>query len=183
MAMMTFRTLASAALVVGGLACASGPDTVEEQENLQERAEGTLREMQAKDSGLEALIDQSYGYVVFPEISKGGVLVGGATGTGVAYEQGVPIGSVTVNQASIGATLGGQSFSELILFENEATFRRITGGKFTFGADASAVALKAGAAASGAFRDGVAVFVMPRGGLMVDLSVRGQELDFQPAID
>jgi hypothetical protein len=50
-----------------------------------------------------------------------------------------------------------------------------------FAASASAVALKAGAAASAKYEDGVAVFTKPRGGLMVEAAIGGQEFGFVPA--
>ena len=53
-------------------------------------------------------------------------------------------------------------------------------GKLKFGANASAVALKSGVAATTKFDDGVAVFVRPTAGLMVEASVGGQSFSFQP---
>ncbi|HLU68324.1 MAG TPA: lipid-binding SYLF domain-containing protein, partial [Kofleriaceae bacterium] len=132
------------------------------------------------DPGLQQILDQAYGYAVFPEIGKGGAIVGGAYGRGIVYEQGRKVGFVELNQGSIGAQLGGQTFSEIIVFSNRAALDRLKAGNFDLGADASAVVLTTGAAAGARFERGVAVFVLPQGGLMVDVSVNGQQLNYQP---
>jgi hypothetical protein len=54
-------------------------------------------------------------------------------------------------------------------------------GDYTLGADASVVVLTTGAAESANFARGVAAFVMPLGGAMVDVSIAGQRIQFTPA--
>jgi lipid-binding SYLF domain-containing protein len=136
--------------------------------------------MKARDPGLGNLLDSAYGYAVFPDIGKGGVIVGAAYGRGVLYEHGHQVGYLELNQGSIGAQLGGQTFAELIVFRDRFAVERLKAGSFELGANASAVALQSGAAASAAFADGVAVFTLPHGGLMAELSVSGQKLNYQP---
>src|ERR1700754_1285322 len=55
----------------------------------------------------------SYGYAVFPNVGKGGLVVGAAHGSGHVYANGVPLGKITLNQVSIGAQAGGQDYSEM----------------------------------------------------------------------
>jgi lipid-binding SYLF domain-containing protein len=174
-------SVAAAAVVFAG-ACASAPDTEEEQASLEARAESTKAEMIARDPGLQTLLNRASGYVVFPSIGKGGVIVGGAAGTGVVYERGQVIGYAELNQGSIGAQLGGQTFGELMVFGDPNTWQRfLLGEEFSTGGNVSAVAVNKGAAAGANFRSGVGVFVMPKGGLMLDISVAGQTLKFIPA--
>jgi len=161
-------------------ACATAPDTLAERRSLDANAEATLETMTARDPGLNQLLEGAAGYAVFPGIGKGGVLAGGAHGIGVVYERGTQIGYAELNQASIGAQLGGQSFSEVIVFRDRRGLDRLKADNFDLGADASAIAVTSGAAAGAQFERGVAVFVLPRGGLMVDLSVHGQQIDFEP---
>jgi lipid-binding SYLF domain-containing protein len=115
---------------------------------------------------------------VFPEIAKGGMLVGGAHGVGVLYERGRPAGYAELNQASIGAQLGGQTFSDIVVLNSAQALARAKSNNFDLGAGVSAIVVNEGAAAAVRFADGVAVFVLPRGGLMVDLSVHGQKINF-----
>ncbi|HUS64484.1 MAG TPA: lipid-binding SYLF domain-containing protein [Kofleriaceae bacterium] len=170
--------VAGAALALA-TACATTPDTPAEQRGLQASASATLTTMTDREPGLRSALDDAYAYVVFPEIAKGGVIVGGAHGIGVVYRQGRPVGYADLNQASIGALLGGQSFAEVIILQNHQAYDRLLADDFDLGADASAVVINTGKGASLRFDRGVAVVVMPRTGLMVDLSVHGQQIDFQ----
>jgi lipid-binding SYLF domain-containing protein len=174
---MTMCIAAGAFCLTG---CATAPDTKAERRTLDDQATATLDTMTARDPGLKELLDGSVGYAVFPEIGKGGAVVGGAYGKGVVFEGGAPVGYVELSQASIGAQLGGQTFSELIIFQDRDALTRLKTDNFDVGANMSAVALKTGAARAAQFEGGVAVFVMPRGGLMVDLSISGQKIDFEP---
>src|SRR4051794_11737342 len=90
------------------------------------------------------------------------------------------IGYSDMNQGSVGAQLGGQTYTELLVFQNDAALDRFTKGEFSLGAGAKAVALKAGVGADAQFKDGIAVYVKPRGGLMFDASIEGQKFNFVP---
>jgi lipid-binding SYLF domain-containing protein len=172
--------IAALAAVLWSSGCAGAPKTTSEQQNLEDQASAALDAMAARDARIPRLVAESHGYAVFPEVGKGGALVGGAHGLGVVYEKGEPIGYVVLNQGSIGAQLGGQTFAELVLFRTSGALERLKASNFEVGGDASAVMLTRGGGRAIRFERGVAVFVLPRGGLMVDLSVSGQQLDFQP---
>ena len=178
--MWIMRLSAISALMIGMTACATAPKTESERRSLEARADATLESMKGRDPGLPAVLDASYGYAVFPDIGKGGAVVGAAYGRGVLFEQGKMSGYVELNQGSIGAQLGGQTFAELVVFHDREPVDRLKAGTFEFGASASAVALTTGAAAGASFTDGVAVFTVPLGGMMAELTVSGQKLNFQP---
>jgi len=162
-------------------ACATAPSTTTSRQNLELRARATVQEMTNRDPGLQALLDHSAGYAVFPDIGKAGVVVGGAFGRGVLFEHGGSSGFVSLTQGSVGAQLGGQTLSELIVFHDQFALDRLKAGSFELGANVSAVAITTGAAASARFADGVSVFAIPRGGLMAEISVSGQKLSYQGA--
>jgi len=105
-----------------------------------------------------------------------------------------------MNQVSIGAQLGGESYSEIIFFEDKRAFDEFTSGSFEFGAEVSAVAITAGASASagsggskagasggkhdattaGGYHKGIAVFTVAKGGLMYQAAVGGQKFKYTP---
>lgn len=154
-----------------------------------------------KEAGASAaLFEASYAYAVFPVIAKGGFFVGGAHGRGRVYEKGRYVGDTTVTQISLGFQLGGQAYSEIVLFQSPQDLARFESGKFALGAQASAVAITAGASASagtsgtgasasgfetsavttGRYQEGVAVFTIAKGGLMYEAAVAGQRFSFEP---
>ena len=97
----------------------------------------------------------------------------------MVYEQGQHIGYSALTQGTLGVQAGGQSFSELLVFETKAALERFTAGQFGFTADASAVVLTSGAATQANFVDGVAVVVQPLSGVMIEAAIGGQQFTYQ----
>ncbi len=177
----TTRAATVIALATGLLvSCSTAPATKEERDKLVREAASSRQEWHKVDSGVEAFAKKGYGYAFFPEIAKGGVGIGGAYGRGVVYEQGQHIGYADLTEGSLGLQLGGQTYSELIVFENKATMNRFTQNQFNFGANASAVIAKEGTATSTQFVDGVAVFVRPITGAMAEAALAGQKITYVP---
>jgi len=162
-------------MVVG---CATAPPTPGGRDVLVQQATTAMNDMNREDPGLDELTKKAYGYAVFPEITKGGLVFGGGYGRGVVYEQGQLIGYADLSQASFGLQMGGQTYSEIIVFENKAALDVLKEGRIEFAADASAVILKTGAAANARFVNGFAVFVRPIGGAMVEAAIGGQQVTF-----
>jgi lipid-binding SYLF domain-containing protein len=153
-----------------------------------------------RDAGQSAtFFGKSYGYAVFPTIGKGGIGIGAAHGSGRVYEKGTYIGDTTMNQVSVGLQFGGQAYSQIIFLEDKRAFDEFTSGNFEFGAQATAVALTAGASAqagtggtsagasgsqshantSGSYQKGMAVFTVAKGGLMYEASIGGQKFSYR----
>jgi lipid-binding SYLF domain-containing protein len=107
-------------------------------------------------------------------------VVGGGAGDGRVLEKGTYIGDAHVTQASIGASLGGESFAEVIFFETKAALDRFKENKFEFTAGISAVAASSGRSKDAKYADGVAVFTQANKGLMADVSVGGQKFKYTP---
>ncbi len=68
------------------------------------------------DSLMKKRFKNDYGYVVFPNVGKGAVGVGGASGGGIVYEKGVIIGKAQMTQVTIGFQFGGQAYREVGIF-------------------------------------------------------------------
>jgi len=132
------------------------------------------------DSLMQSLFDKSYGYVIFPNVGKGAIGVGGAAGNGILFEKGNPAGSAKLKQVSVGFQFGGQEYREVIFFETQEALDRFKQGKFEFAAQASAVAVTAGAATNVKYTDGVMVFTQEKKGLMYEASIGGQKFGYTP---
>lgn len=170
---MTATLLALTALLLSG--CAATPSN----ETMTRESRNVLERFTDRDPGLQSWIDHAHAYVVFPDIAKGGLGVGGAFGRGIVFERGQPIGKATVSQATIGAQIGAQSFSQVIFFQDDAALRTFQRENLEFSAQATAVAATAGAAATTSYERGVAVFILVRGGLMAEMSVGGQRFRYE----
>ncbi|HKL91348.1 lipid-binding SYLF domain-containing protein [Muricauda sp. NFXS6] len=128
---------------------------------------------------LDGFFENSAGYVLFPNVGKGGFIIGGASGNGVVYENGEAVGMADLKKLNIGLQAGGQAIIEVIFFETDVDLQRFKTEKFQFAAETSAVALKSGIAFNAKYKDGVAVFALPKAGLMADASVGGQKFKYK----
>jgi lipid-binding SYLF domain-containing protein len=143
-------------------------------------AAAVIAKFKEKDPGMAKVFAEAYGYAVFPTVGKGAIGVGGARGKGYVYQHGKLIGHSTLTQVTIGFQLGGQAYSEVVFLKNAAAMESFKNGKIKLDAQASAIALTARAAADLAYRDGVAIVTMAKGGLMYEASVGGQKFSFNP---
>jgi lipid-binding SYLF domain-containing protein len=167
--------------VIAGLmvSCATAPSSSEDKQALITEAATRMQQMGAEDPAVGEMVKRGYGYSLFPKVGKGGLGIGGAYGRGVVYEQGRHIGYSDLTQGSVGLQAGGQTFSELVVFENKSALERFKEGKLDFAADASAVVLKSGVATNARFVNGVAVVVSPIGGAMLEAALGGQQFTYQ----
>jgi lipid-binding SYLF domain-containing protein len=155
-----------------------------------------------RDAGSSSVyFSKSYAYAVFPSVGSGAVGVGGAYGKGRVYVHGKHVGDTKMGQLSIGFQAGGKAYSEIIFFEDKRALDEFESGNFEFGADASVVAITAGANASaatngasagasanssdattraGGFYKGMAVFTIAKGGLMYSAAIAGQKFSYTP---
>ena len=174
--MGSLERLSVAARLAAALAMpcgASAAPTVKE-------AEEVVAVLRKADPGLKRFFESAAGYAVFPSVGKGGLVVGGAGGSGYVFEKGRAVGTTTLSQFSIGAQAGGQSYYEIIFFETARALAEFKKGEWTMAAQASAVALRSGASANAEYKDGVAVFTLARGGFMAEASVGGQKFSYEP---
>ncbi len=132
-----------------------------------------------KDPAMSKLFASVEAYAIFPNVGKGAYIIGGAAGNGALYESGNLVGMAKLRQVDVGAQIGGQAYSQVLLFNTEAALNRFKQGKFEIAANASAVILEEGAATNLNFRDGVAIVTLPKAGAMVEISVGGQKFEYQ----
>jgi lipid-binding SYLF domain-containing protein len=166
-------TLVAVCLLIPLAAMASDEEDIK-------KSQEAIAEFQKADPEMQSFFDDSYGYAVFNSVGKGGIGIGGAHGSGIVYVGGQTNGKTKLTQVTIGLQLGGQAFREIIFFQNKDAFDSFTGGDFELSAQASAVAVTAGAAAGTNFDSGMAVFTMAKGGLMYEATIGGQGFSYEP---
>lgn len=139
-----------------------------------------IAKMKRKDAGLNRFFNKAYGYAIYPTVIKAGIGIGGASGEGEVYRRGRFIGTSSLSQLSIGFQLGGQAFTEIIFFKDKSALDTFIEGNFELGAQASAIALTEGISADADYDNGVAIFTMPKKGLMYEAVIAGQKFSFEP---
>lgn len=155
-------------------------ETARQQKAASPKAAQAIADVKNRDPSIKRFFANAHGYAVFPTVGKGGIGIGGAYGEGEVYERGRHIGSASLTQVTIGFQLGGQAYSEIVFFKDKKTTDDFKKGNFELSAQASAVAVTAGAAANADYDKGVAIFTLIKGGLMYEASVGGQKFGFTP---
>ncbi|NNE17011.1 MAG: hypothetical protein HKN10_00915 [Myxococcales bacterium] len=178
MAFSTTATLGLTFILLVAAAPAAADSASEAQ--LAADVQGALERFHDKDSTFKAGLEKLVGYAIFPEVAKGGFVVGGAGGRGEVYERNKLIGHAQLSQGTIGAQIGGQKFAEIIMFKTKAALKRFKKNRLELSAQATANVADQGAAAKAKYADGIAVFILPTAGLMAEASIGGQKLKFVP---
>jgi lipid-binding SYLF domain-containing protein len=177
---MVAKTVGVGILLVFGLLNRTvAAQTIDVSKDVKE-AQETIAVFKKADPKLSRFFDNAVGYAVFPTVVKGAAGVGGARGSGIVFEKGKAVGKASLTQGTIGAQLGGQTYSEVIFFETVPAFTDFKKGELALAAQVSAVAASADASKNAKYQDGVAVFTIGKGGLMAEASVGGQKFGFEP---
>jgi lipid-binding SYLF domain-containing protein len=164
------------AIVFAG--CSTAPEKPEAKAVLTAQTKEAVAIFKEKDPEIQRFFDKSYGYAVLPKVFKGAIWIGGAYGKGEVYEKGVMVGYCDMKQATLGFSFGGEYFREIVFFRDKADLDKFKAEEYTFSAQATGVALTAGAAAKADYKTGMAVFVTTDKGLMVDASLGGQKFKY-----
>src|SRR5688572_19755533 len=148
---------------------------VDTEESVLDELDGEVKaavvRVEEEDASFGQVLREAHGYVVFPSVGKATAVIGAAFGKGEVFEGGQLIGYAGIAQLTLGVQLGGQTFTEVIAFQDEDALERFKAGRWAFAANASAVLVKAGAAASANYERGAAVFVSFEGGMMLEAAI------------
>jgi len=129
-------------------------------------------------SGRE-LVRKSEGMLVFPEVYKGGVVVGGEYGEGALIVHGKTVDYYSTASASIGLQLGGQIKSQVILFMTRKAldqFRNSKGWKAGVDGSVAVVAVGAGGEVdTNTAKKPIIGFIFSNKGLMYNLTFEGSK--------
>lgn len=173
-------TLLLIASVYAGWKPSAEDEPVKSQLSMNTPTEEVIRNFKTHYPHLTVYFEKAYGYAVFPTITKGGIGIGAAHGTGEVYEQGGFIGTSSLTQVTIGLQFGGQTYSEIVFFKDKETLDDFKKGNFKPGAQASAIASTSGASTDADYDHGVAIFTLSESGLMFEATVGGQKFNFKP---
>lgn len=152
----------------------------EKDKEIIKDAEKAKAEFIKTNQTLENQFKNSKAYVIFPNVGKGAVLVGAASGNGAVYKNGKLVGMASMTQLDVGAQIGGEAYSEVIFFNSDEAFKKLKNNKLELTSQVAAVAVEEGKSLNTKFSEGMAVYVMPKAGLMAEVSVGGQKFDYEP---
>ena len=85
--------------------------------------------LQTANDKLDGFFENSTGYAIFPNVGEGGLIVGGASGNGVVYENGEVVGMADLKKVDVGLQAGGQAINQVIFFETEEALNEFKQGE------------------------------------------------------
>jgi|ERR1017187_121340 lipid-binding SYLF domain-containing protein len=148
-------------------------------EDLAAKSQEALANFKLADPTLTNFFAKAAGYAILPGVGEGGFIFGGEHGDGLVYQQDKLVGKVTMSEVSIGAQVGGGSFSEIIFFQTKSALQTFKTSKWEMSAKAKANVAASGVAENAKYEQGVAVFTLPKTGAMVAAAVGGQKFKFE----
>ncbi len=147
---------------------------------IDQEADASLVKFSKEVKGSQSFLDKNAkGYLIFPEVIKAGIGIGGEYGEGVLRIGGKSVEYYSTASASVGFQLGVQSKSIVVAFltdEALANFRRSDGWKV--GVDGSVAIVKWGGGkdiSNTNFSKPVIGFIYGNKGLMYNLTIEGSK--------
>ncbi len=139
-----------------------------------------LRQLYAENEAAAALGRSAKGVLVFPDMVKGGFVVGAFRGEGVMFKNDVVSGYYDCTGASYGLQAGVQSYAYALFFMNDADLAYLESSRgWEIGLGPSVTVVDAGLAKSmttSTAREGVYCFFFDQKGLMAGLGLQGSKI-------
>lgn len=166
-------SLAPASLVVAGSSEEDAMKARHKREEIDLETKDTLARLFKESPVAKELFDKAYGYAVFDNL-KVSFMVSGGVGSGVAVEKRSEKRTyMNMGTGGIGLGLGGKKYQVVFLFEAEKPFREFVDKGWAADASAGAVVGKQSVNVQARFVNGIAVYQLAGGGIMVQADIAG----------
>jgi lipid-binding SYLF domain-containing protein len=147
---------------------------------LDTSAQKALQHLIQNNPQAKMLNSKALAVLVFPNITKAGVMIGGHYGDGVLLKAGKPIAHYNTTGASYGLQIGAQEYGYAMFFMKQSALEALdsTGG-FEVGAGPSIVIIDQGMAKSTTsmnLQDDIYAFIFNQKGLMAGLGLQGNKI-------
>ena len=169
-----------------GLMCAmtmlgfSNLAQAESRAELERSSQMALNSLLAKDAVARELSQRATAVLVFPDVKKAGLIVGGQFGEGVLWRAGKAVGYYNTGGASYGFQAGVQEYGYAMFFMKESALKAldVTQG-FEVGVGPSIVVIDQGKGVSHTtttMQEDVYAFVFDQKGLMAGIGIQGNKI-------
>jgi lipid-binding SYLF domain-containing protein len=142
--------------------------------------DGALEEFKKQVPGGAEFLGKAKGYLVFPKITKAGLVVGGEYGEGALRVGGKTEDYYNIASASFGLQIGAQQYAIVMVFLEEEAMQKFRDSKgWEAGVDGSVAIAEWGAGDdinTKTFKDPIVAFVYGNKGLMAGISIEGSKI-------
>ena len=180
--MKTLRSAAALALVT--LACAAPALAQDkgktEAAKLASESQAALNRLTASVPLAKQLATAAVAVLVFSQITKAGLGIGGQYGEGTLFRKGAPTAYYKTTGASFGLQAGGQKYGYAMFFMNAKAVEQLDNANgFEVGVGPSIVVVDEGMGKStttNTLKDDVYAFIFGQKGLMAGLGIQGNKI-------
>ncbi len=149
-------------------------------QSLDKSAATALDALYKTSPAAKALGEKAKGILVFPDIKKAAVLVGGQTGKGVMFADGKAVAHYRADGVLVGLEAGAQSFAYALFFLSDKALQSLHESKgFELGTDPNIVLVDGGAAkniSTTTTQADVYGYVFGQKGIMGGIAVQGLKI-------
>lgn len=157
------------------------PASAKSKAQIDAEANQALQRLYAESAAAKELSTKAVGILVFPEITKGGFIVGGEYGEGALRLGDQTDSYYSSASASLGLQIGVSSRSLVLMFMTQDALAKFTAKReWEAGVDADVTAVDAGATGSidtTTSKDAIIGFNFGEEGLMAGVSIEGTKIE------
>lgn len=169
------------ALAAAAGALAPAPAAAQSRAELEAQADQTMARLVATQPVTQEMFDSAAGLLIFPEIVKGGLVLGGSTGKGVLRVGGETKGVYRSAAVSWGLQAGVQTFGYVMVFMTPETLKYLDDSAgWEVGVGPSIVyaddAMLASRLSSTTYQNGVYVFFVDQTGYFAGAGIEGSKI-------
>jgi len=147
---------------------------------LTSESQAALQQLYASAPMAKAIGPKALAILVFPEVTKAGLGIGGQYGEGTLLKKGTAAGDYKTTGASMGLQAGAQKYGYAMFFMNaKALDEFVNASGFEVGVGPSIVLVDEGMAkntTTSTLKDDVYAFVFGQKGLMAGLGIQGNKI-------
>ncbi len=167
-------------LLVAALLCSTIVASAETGAEIDRDVDSAIEKLFAASPAAKELSKVSKGILVFPNVIKGGLIIGGQYGKGALRVGGKTVGYYSTAAASYGLQAGAQSFGYAMFFMTDGALEYLNKSSgWEIGVGPSIVVVDEGVARSlttTTAKEDIYVFFFSQKGLMAGLGIQGSKI-------
>jgi lipid-binding SYLF domain-containing protein len=158
----------------------SSPAFAQNKSTTTQQAQQALNQLLKSNADARVLNSKAVAVLVFPNITKAGLMIGGQYGDGVLLSKGKPIAYYNTTGVSYGMQIGAQEYGYAMFFMKQIAITALdsTDG-FEVGVGPSVVVVDEGFAKSNTsinLQEDIYAFIFNQKGLMAGLGIQGNKI-------
>ena len=167
-------------ILVAVLFCSTIAESAETAAEIDRDVDSAIAKLYASSPAAKELSKVSKGILVFPNVVKGGLIIGGQYGKGALRVDGNTVGYYSTAAASYGLQAGAQTFGYAMFFMTEGALEYLNKSSgWEIGVGPSIVVVDEGLARSlstTTAKEDIYVFFFSQKGLMAGLGIQGSKI-------